>query len=421
MGAPAWLGGSFDAALAQAQADGKPLFLYWGAGWCPPCNRQKALLFAQLSTEGVLCYHLDGDAPGAQALAERLRLRSYPTNVMFRADGAELTRLPCEVDAARFASLFARAAAARTTARACFDAALTGTRALTDNEWNLLAWYSWDTDEGVVLNGRDPAASFARLADTCPLPEARQRFAWFLVHAAGGAMDAVIATLDDPAASAVQLDLVLNWTVDLVRRTEPGSEARTVLMNAWLAALERIEADTATPIVDRLQALRNRARLARLGAAIPNLQSTARARVESARLLVTEPALRHATINTAAGVLSDAGLADDAEQVLREELPRSHAPYYFMQNLAGIAKKRGDAAGVVAWYRQAFESAQGTATRIQWGVTYILALLDNTPEAKGELDAALAALRALVAATPDAQSQRNGAQLKKLGARIPLA
>ena len=46
---------------------------------------------------------------------------------------------------------------------------------------------------------------------------------------------------------------------------------------------------------------------------------------------------------------------------------------------------------LIAWYREAAATAQGRATRIQWMTSYILALLDNTPDARSEIDAAVAA------------------------------
>src|SRR6187549_726315 len=34
-----------DAAFASARSENKPVFVYWGAKWCPPCNQVKATLF----------------------------------------------------------------------------------------------------------------------------------------------------------------------------------------------------------------------------------------------------------------------------------------------------------------------------------------------------------------------------------------
>src|SRR5471030_2124645 len=98
--------GGIDAAFAQAAADQRPLFLYWGAAWCPPCNRVKSAVFARDDfaerMRHVVPVWLDGDSAGAQALAARHKLRSYPTLVLFRPDGSEITRLPCELDGELF-------------------------------------------------------------------------------------------------------------------------------------------------------------------------------------------------------------------------------------------------------------------------------------------------------------------------------
>ena len=95
-----------DAAFGEARAQSKPVFLYWGAEWCPPCNQVKATLFNRQDfierSRAFVPVYIDGDRPGAQKIGARFRVSGYPTMVLFRADGTELTRLPGEVEPARY-------------------------------------------------------------------------------------------------------------------------------------------------------------------------------------------------------------------------------------------------------------------------------------------------------------------------------
>ena len=63
----------------------------------------------QSRAAAAVCYQLDGDSAGAQALAEQYRLRSYPTLVLYAPDGGEITRLPCELDGELFIAAWAPA------------------------------------------------------------------------------------------------------------------------------------------------------------------------------------------------------------------------------------------------------------------------------------------------------------------------
>src|SRR5256885_835999 len=78
----AWRKDDVDGAFVQAKADHKPLFLYWGAVWCPPCNQVKATLFNRQDfidrSSHFIPVYIDGDSPGAQKLGERFKVVGYP-------------------------------------------------------------------------------------------------------------------------------------------------------------------------------------------------------------------------------------------------------------------------------------------------------------------------------------------------------
>ncbi|NHZ94904.1 DUF255 domain-containing protein [Massilia sp. CCM 8734] len=422
-----------DAAFAQARASARPVFLYWGAMWCPPCNRLKASVlsqpgFASLGTTFVPL-HIDGDAAGAQRAADRLQLRSYPTLVLYRPDGTEITRLPCELTGPRFLHLLQLALAAPLTASESLQAALSGQRALSADEWHLLAWYSWDTDEDQLLAGRNLAATLAILRAACDEPASALRLAWHALHAAVSAKAApdqhqasamLLGTLADPQAVLAQVDLVTGYAVDLVRGlTAPQSAPRLALTAAWSDALEQLESSDALSPDDQLSALRVRVRMARLGSPVAGLDAASlNVRIGMALATANDHVRRHQILNTAAGLLVDAGLPDEAEGLLLAAVACSLAPFYFMHNLASVAKKRGDTVAMLDWYQRAWEQSSGPATRLQWGATFLLALLEATAADAGRIGAVAAALLPELEGMLDANCGRNGAQLKRMLSKL---
>ena len=167
-------------------------------------------------------------------------------------------------------------------------------------------------------------------------------------------------TLSDSQAVCLQLDIVIGYALDLVRfLTAPGSAARQQLIATWSGALAGLEADDTLNICDQLSALRTRVRLTRLGAADTELVAAASARVAEVMALVQPPALRHAIVNSGAGVLADAGLLDAAQQLLQGELAQARAPYFLLHSLAALAKRRGQPAAALECYEQAWACAVG--------------------------------------------------------------
>src|SRR5215510_2341553 len=144
----AWFDGDVDAAFAQAKRDRKPLFLYWGAVWCPPCNQVKVTIFNRQDfiarSRSFVPVYIDGDSPSAQALASRFKVNGYPTMVLFRPDGTEVTRLPGEVEADQYMRVLALGMHATRPVSALLAAVQSGRGSLTPADWRLLAYYSWE-------------------------------------------------------------------------------------------------------------------------------------------------------------------------------------------------------------------------------------------------------------------------------------
>ena len=121
--------------LRAAQAENKPVFVYWGAKWCPPCNQVKATLFNRQDfierSRAFVPVYVDGDSPGAQKLGARFKVSGYPTMVLFNPQGQELTRLPGEVDPGRYTQVLTLGMNAQRPVKAVLADALAGGAGLT--------------------------------------------------------------------------------------------------------------------------------------------------------------------------------------------------------------------------------------------------------------------------------------------------
>lgn len=69
---------NIDRAFAHTRAADKPLLLYGGAAWCPPCNQRKATLFNRqdfpVLSKSFVAVLIDGDRPGVQKLGRCVKV-----------------------------------------------------------------------------------------------------------------------------------------------------------------------------------------------------------------------------------------------------------------------------------------------------------------------------------------------------------
>lgn len=453
-GAIAWRRGDVDAAFAEARAAKKPVFLYWGAAWCPPCNQMKATLFNKREfverTQFFVPVYVDGDTPAAQKLGTRFSVSGYPTMVLFTPDGTEITRLPGEADPERYLQVLALGMNSARPVGATLKTALGDGRGLTQDDWRMLAWYSWNTDDQQLVPTAKVPATLQALASRCPVDFADVKARLMLKTAAAlgdepsdqkgtpptldrkAALRQLEAVLSKAASARDNFDMLTNAMPEMVRATTAaGSPERRRIVDEADRALKLLAADATLSNTDRLGATVARVQLATIEVkpAGPNdpaapvtlsdaLKAEVRDEVARADRESKDPYERQTVINSAAYLLTSAGMIDASDALLTAELTRSHSPYYFMLDLASNAKKRGDKAAAIAWYAKAYDAAKGPATRLQWGVTYVNALVDLSPTDADRIEGAAHQVLGEVEPVPESFDGRNRKSLSRMATKI---
>jgi thiol-disulfide isomerase/thioredoxin len=427
-------------AFTQARAEKKPVLLYWGAKWCPPCNQLKATLFNRADfieqSKAFVAVGIDGDAPGAQKLGTRFKVRGYPTLILFSPAGQEITRLPGEADAAQVMKVLQLGLSSGRPVKAVLADARAGKK-LSANEWRLLGFYGWETDEQQLLPVAERPATLAQLAKASEGADAETTTRLWLKSigalAEGKAADAaqlprLRAVLADAAQARAQMDVLTNEAPDLVKALAPApGETRNTLVAEFDAALKRLNEDTTLSRADRLNALQGRIDLARLDAAkdepfpkgLPAaLLTEAREQAGRANREITDGYERQAVVTQAAHLLGRAGLWKESDDLLKSALARSHSPYYLMSQLGGNARKQGKKAEALRWYEEAYIKSEGPATRLQWGSGYLAALVELAPEDTARIEKVAAQLFAEAEKDPGAFYERSERSLKRVASLL---
>jgi protein disulfide-isomerase len=438
----AWREGDVQDAFTEAAESNKPILLYWGAVWCPPCNRLKATLFKDPAfiarTRQFVAVHLDGDSDGAQAWGERFGIKGYPTIIVLRPDRSEITRLAGDSDIARLTEVLRVAAGRTTTSEQLLQQALQDPAKLGADDWTLLGEYGWSVDANRLVKDDQAPKVLEQLARSAPQPALQRRFALLALAARQRKADATSPSSEDLVANRSLLQTVLADPAEvrrnrstlsyaaggLVRAAASDPPQREQLSNALIHALDAVYADASLPISDRLGTTYADIQLARLAQGKdpdkdallpPAVIEKVHQRVAWADQTASTDYERQSTLSTAADLLDEAGDRAGAEQLLLAELKRSKTPYYYMPELADYAEARGDKTDALSWLQKAYQGAEGPATRVQWGVLYVDGLLRLSPNDKTGIETAATQVIGELAGQSEGYHQRTRQRFDTLG------
>jgi protein disulfide-isomerase len=400
-----WFQGTVENALVKAKKENKPVFLYWGAVWCPPCNEIKSEVFSNSKFESIVAptipVYLDGDTERAQIWSDKLQVGGYPTILLLSPEGKELIRISGGVNIQEFSDVIQSGIAVSGGLDEAIAKATSGKAKEAD--WKLLAYFSWGQlpdDREIKINDR--LKLFKLFAEKCPatLKKEKAIFAANFIETNAEAqqgddkkakttaeqnrknankyLDAMIGNSDSILANrnsiAYNTPDILNWG------WPKGDKNREAVKKKLLAAAKTLREDKKISVDTRLWAHYPILQLELVDIETPKdskkvptpsdaTKTMIRDAVAQADRQATSSYQRMSVISGAAYLLRKIGEYDLARQILRKELAMTTTPYYYQSSFAGLEKSAGNDNEALKWMKKARLSANGRATKLQWIVS----------------------------------------------------
>jgi protein disulfide-isomerase len=477
-----WHKGSVESAFEVAKKSHKPLFLYWGAVWCPPCNEIKSQLFSkpqfsQLMDQVVPVY-LDGDSSAAQIWGEKLKISGYPTLLLLTSQGQEVLRFNETANFLEFQSSFENALQSLKPFSDTFQRVLQSSKAHPASlaDWKMVAQFNWE-DPSVDLGLTDSERLFAQMKLFREIPKELLAERALI---AGSLLE--FASHQNPKESAPEVKNLIQYikanpkeyldalflnsktilsarrfliysTKEILEFVAPESQNQENLLHqqklatTWQNALESIHRSSQVSADTKLSSLIAMIALEPIlykpTSSKPN-SSKPTSETESPEVKPT-PALlarvkkevhgalsqkrssfeRHTLVTTAAYLLQKAGEVNEARELLKKELKTSIAPWYLESSLAALEEDAKNVPESLRWSEESLKQVPGTSSKLQWLASDIMRNLKHLthPNVKElalseKIRVKLEVYYSMAMSFSDGFSGRNAGRQKKLASKL---
>lgn len=403
-----WIYNDVTKGLAQSKQQQKPIFLYWGAVWCPPCNQIKATVFTDKNfinkSRLFIPVYLDGDSESAQQWGDHFNISGYPTLLILNQQGEEITRIAGGIDIDAFNSILDVALESLKPVKQIVADALSGKK-LTNDEYKIIAYYSWHQDNNKIFQNEEKSQQLQQLYKLTPTTLTVERSRLFMAYLLTAITD--LDEINVAQLSSKQIDInlayqqftailstptllnanvveIIYYADDIIKGlTTHQSKERLTLLSAVINSMEMVWKNEKYTTDDRLAAILPQILLTQLETDQPQfsdaLINTVKQRIQWAKTHAKNSWEYYVVINTSAYLLRKINLGNEAIQLLSQELENTKTPYYLLSTLARVADKTGDIEQSLSWLERAWQQSTGRSTRLQWGATYLKSLLSNTP------------------------------------------
>lgn len=427
-----WFEGGIESAMKVAKRKNMPMFLYWGAVWCPPCNQIKKTIFTKpkfhKEAQKFISVYLDGDKPNAQKWGEHFGTKGYPTMMILNSSGEEISRMPGGLNVDQYVKLMQKTRENQLSIKEIFNRVKTGKATL--GEFERLAGYSWSQDiayQDTLLSKENKAKTFKTIFEKAPSFARAVKAKFFLQYHL--AMFENNEEYQADQSDIKEFEKVLTSQSALQRNASiityyPGEYKRIFgkkmgldkFKKVYLAAMDKIMNDETLDNNDRFTAVYPEIFLNTKDNKTPK---TTQEKVKKWAAKVdkesTDPFSRQSNITTAIWILKAANLIPEAKKIALAELDKSISPFYIMRYLASIEIALDNKKEAMKWSKKAWQTSKGSATRFEWGTSYLLNLMKHTPKNEKEITSTTESVFSeLISQSGDAFEGRNKKRLGRL-------